>query len=197
MLLWGCRPKKTEESLGSHPLTRWGNIEEEESNEQSFGRIVDGVYHPYSGEFSLKVSANWQVDISGEQSGLQLRLDNVVEDCAIEIWKYEGIQYRPASKEGCLWAFQDKGLYINWGQSRAVNVATCHPIDNADDLIFVYLYHREGSTWQLESHVSRNNIVEGLHQSEKILQSISWSDDATKQKEEQNSEEQDENSVDH
>ena len=191
-MLWGCRPKKTKESLGTHPLTRWGNIEVEQ-DQQTFGRIVDGIYRPYSEKFSLEVSGNWQVDISGDQTGLQLRLENVVEDCAVEIWKYEGIQYRPASKEGCIWAFQDKGLYTSWGQSRAVNVATCHPVESVDELVFVYLYHQDGNTWQLESHVSRNNLAEGLHQSEKVLQSINWNVAATNRKVEQNSEGQDEN----
>ena len=166
---------------------------EEEIERQTFGRIIDGVYRPYSEKFSLEVSGNWQVDVSGDRAGLQLRLENVVEDCAVEIWKYEGIQYRPASKEGCIWAFQDKGLYISWGQSRAVNVATCHPIDSSDEVIFVYLYHQDGNTWQLESHVSRNNLVAGLHQSETVLQSINWNDAVTNQRPEQSLEVQDEN----
>lgn len=165
--------------MGTHPINRWGDLHNTSSKKQQFGQFQNGAYYPISGDFSVVVSGNWQVDVSGEGTGLQLRVENLVDDCAVEIWKYEGIQYRPASKEGCIWSFQDKGLYISWGQSRAVNVGTCHPIDSTSSLVFVYLYHQEGYTWQLESHISRDNLVDGLHQSESVLQSITWFDDAT------------------
>lgn len=145
--------------------------------------MINGVYHSNSAEFSLAIPTMWQVDVSGTLSGLQLRLENAVDDCAIEIWKYEGIQYRPISREECIWSFQDKGLYIDWGNSRAVNVATCHPVNSSADMIFVYLAHKNGNTWQLESHISRNNLVEGIHQAELVLQAINWNDDVTIQTE--------------
>ena len=186
--LWGCRPKisRPETGISSHPIHRWGENKGDDFRKARFGRIEEGRYYAHSGEFSLPVSGNWQVEVSGNQVGLLLRVENVIDDCAIEIWKYEGIQYRPTSKNGCIWSFQDKGLYSQWGQSRAVNVATCRPIESTDDLVFVYLYHRNGNTWQLESHVSRNNLIDGLHQSDQLLREISWFDDVANQTEEQN-----------
>jgi len=184
---WGCLRKTPNENSNSHPSTRWGDIEDTDISSQEFTGIIDGVYHSNSAEFSLEIPTMWQVDVSGQLSGLQLRLENAVDDCAIEIWKYEGIQYRPVSREGCIWSFQDKGLYIDWGNSRAVNVATCHPVDSSSDMILVYLAHKDGNTWQLESYISRNNLVEGVHQAESVLQAISWSDDVTNQKEQQSS----------
>ena len=182
-MLWGCPKKTPNEVNNSHPLTRWGTAEGLETSKQEFVEMINGVYHSNSAEFSLAIPTMWQVDVSGTLSGLQLRLENAVDDCAIEIWKYEGIQYRPISREECIWSFQDKGLYIDWGNSRAVNVATCHPVNSSADMIFVYLAHKNGNTWQLESHISRNNLVEGIHQAELVLQAINWNDDVTIQTE--------------
>ena len=172
-LLFGC--KKREQFEQATPKTIFEKSSVKIDNTQNpAGWIEGGTYYDASEYFSVFIEEEWEASIGVLYAGLHLRMEHATDDAAIEVWSFQGIQYKPAPRDECLWSFVDKGLYNDWGYTRAVNVATCHPIENSDEIIYVYLLHKYGRTWQLEAHVSRDNLVEGTLSTEQMLRSITW-----------------------
>jgi len=170
-----CRKRERFEKAEPKTIFEKTSVKLEENPNRS-GIVNDGVYRDAQEFFTLEVSDDWIPSLGVLYGGLHLRLEHIAEETAIEVWSFQGIQYKPAPRDECIWSFLDKGLYNEWGFSRSVNVATCHPIDNREMVIFAYLLHKFGRTWQLEAHVSRDNLVEGRRIAEELLQDINWSD---------------------
>ena len=153
--------------------------------EMKFGgetSVVDGQYIDPSGNFSLFIPEDWFISNTSSFAEKRVSVQHTVQRYRVEVWRVPGTHYRPSPREGCVWAFSDKGLYDGWSESRATNIATCYPISANDDLIFVYLRHWKGSTWQLEGHVSPDVLVEGERETRQLIQTISWLDGEQDQK---------------
>ncbi len=135
-----------------------------------------GLYSDSTGFFSIQIPEDWFITNTSPFGERRVSIHHSVQTYSVEIWRMPGTHYRPAPREGCVWAFSDKGLYDGWSKSRATNIASCYPISSKDDLIFVYLRHWKGSTWQLEGHVSPDVLVEGERETRKLIQSINWID---------------------
>lgn len=172
--LMGC-PKPTPESpkmVSEHPLRTIAEPLEMQVGQT--GLIEDGVYIDSTKLFSIPVPEDWIVEEGNPFGERRILMRHRVEEYHIEIWRVPGTQYRPVPREDCLWAFIDRGLYSDWSEHRTVNVATCYPTDDSHSVIFVYLKHWKGSTWQLEGHVSLDVLVEGERETRALIQSVSW-----------------------
>ena len=174
-MLLGCQKKAAVEQLQPQSIFEKYSTEIDE-NPSPAGYIFENRYIDQSEYFSVEVPADWTFEIGARYSGLHLRMEQQAEEAAVEIWSFQGVQYKPAPRDECVWAFVDKGLYREWGFVRSVNVATCHPLTEQDQVIYGYLFHQYGRTWQLEAHVNRDNLVAGQIIAIDLLQSIQWSD---------------------
>jgi len=181
-VLWGCNKNKQEfENAKPKTIFEKTSIDIDESSSPA-GRVEEGVYYDSSDFFSIDIPEDWDVNIGVQYGGLHLRFDHIADEASIEVWSFHGVQYKPAPRDECIWSFLDKGLYMEWGFTRSVNIATCVPIDNEQRIIYAYIMHKHGRTWQLESHVSRENMVVGKQISDQVLRQINWNDASINQR---------------
>lgn len=177
LLVWiqtlACK-KKTEPTLvlGEHPLR--GQAEPLDGTFGQVGLVKEGVYEDSTGLFSLSIPEDWDVEHGNPFGERRLKLNHEIEDYYVEVWRLPGAQYRPTTREDCIWAFIDRGLYSDWSNSRLTNVGTCYPAGDSNHVIFVYIKHWQGFTWQLEGHVSLDVLVEGERETREVVQSLSW-----------------------
>ena len=179
--LLGC-PKPTPERaqiVDNHPLRRVAEPLELQIGQT--GVIENGVYVDSTKLFSVEIPDDWIVEDGNPFGERRIFMRHRVEEYHIEIWRVPGTQYRPVPREDCLWAFVDRGLYSDWSANRTVNVATCYPTNDSHTVIFVYLKHWKGATWQLEGHVSLDILVEGERETRALIQSVSWGVDVPNQ----------------
>ena len=179
--LLGC-PKPIPEApkvMSDHPLRDKAKPLELQMSQT--GLIEDGVYIDSTKLFSVEVPEDWIVEEGNPFGERRLFMRHRVEEYHIEIWRIPGTQYRPVPREDCLWAFVDRGLYSDWSENRTVNVATCYPTNDSHSVIFVYLKHWKGSTWQLEGHVSLDVLVEGERETRALIQNVNWGVDVPTQ----------------
>ena len=179
--LVGC-PKPTPEPaqiVNDHPLRRVAQPLEVQIGQT--GVIENGVYVDSTKLFSVEIPDDWIVEEGNPFGERRMFMRHRVEEYHIEVWRVAGTQYRPVPREDCLWAFVDRGLYSDWSENRTVNVATCYPTNDSHTVIFVYLKHWKGATWQLEGHVSLDVLVEGERETRTLIQSVNWGVDVPDQ----------------
>lgn len=169
----GCK-KKPEPPIvsGEHPLR--GQAEPLDGTFGQIGVVKEGIYLDYTGLFSVDVPEDWEVTQGNLFGERRLELHHEIEDYYVEVWRFPGVQYRPTTREDCIWAFIDRGLYSDWSNNRLTNVGTCYPTGDSNYVIFVYIKHWQGFTWQLEGHVSLDVLVEGERETRERIQSIRW-----------------------
>ena len=169
----GCTKKQPEMVLGAqkHPLEK--QVELIDNAYAVLGNTVNGVYYDNSGLFSVVIPTDMNISSTSSYSGNHVRIENTLEQYAVEIWRIDGIQYKPSPREDCIWAFIDKATYSEFGH-RATNVGTCYPIASGGSIVFVHLKYWQGYTWQLEAQVSPDFLVEGKMATEEFIDSIAW-----------------------
>lgn len=169
----GCQKKTPEISsvTTGHPLERQVDLVDKVNSVS--GTTVDGVYYDNSGLFSVVIPTDMNISSVSSYSGKHVRIENTLEQYAVEIWRIDGIQYKPSPREDCIWAFIDRATYSEFG-NRATNVGTCYPIASGGSIVFVHLKYWQGYTWQLEAQVSPDFLVEGKQATEDFIASIVW-----------------------
>ncbi len=138
------------------------------------GELRDGVYSDFEFPFTLSAPASWIVTLGQRGGALRVRLEDPESELGFEVWTWRDGALGPRPREGCDWAFQDRGHYTLPAAVGATVVATCRPAREDGPRILGWYLANDAVIYALEASLPDGELGESLGVVDSLVNDFAW-----------------------